>query len=318
MSDARSEMLDAAAMWLVRTREPSFADWDAFTLWLEADRTHNEAYEAALAAHDAADALIERTAVPTAREAEPAQGARSWRARPSWIGAAAAAAIAAVAIPALLPRDQRFVIETAPGQQRSLRLADGTLIAMNGGTRLVLDREAARAVRLEVGEASFSVEHDVANPFIVTAGAVRIEDVGTVFNVVRTRDATDVAVAAGSVVYDPDGAGMKLSAGQTLHDPDRGMTEVGHTDPAAVAAWRQGRLIYRQAPVETVAHDLARMIGEPVAVASEVGRGSFSGTIVVRGVKRDRVFGRLAAMLDVTATHDTKGWRLASRTGAAH
>lgn len=317
MPDARSEMLDAAATWLVRVREPGFAEWAAFTSWLEADAAHNDAYEAALDAHDAADGLRDETVVPSAREAALPREARALRSRALWAGLAAAGVIATLAVPALLPRHDRFAVATAPGEQRSFRLADGTMIAMNGGTRLVLDRAAARKVRIETGEASFTVVHDAANPFVVTAGDIRIEDVGTIFNVVRSRDATDVAVAAGSVVYDPDGAGMKLNVGQTLHDPDRGMTEIGDDVPAAIGAWRQGRLVYRRALVEVVARDLARMIGEPVAVVPEIGSRRFSGTIVVRGVERRLVFTRLAAMLDVTVTHDAGGWRLASAVGAA-
>ena len=316
MPSARSDLHEEAAMWLVRTREPAGADWEAFAAWLEADPAHNDAYEAAFDAHDAAGGLIATPELPSVREAITPEPARSSRLRPLWAGVAAAALVAAIALPALLPRHHRFVVATAPGEQRSIRLPDGTIVAMNGDTRLVLDRAAARAVKLAAGEASFTVVHDAANPFVVSTGETTIEDVGTVFDVVRSADATDVAVVSGSVLYDPAGAGMKLKPGQTLHDPDRGMTEIGDAAPSAIGSWRQGRLVYRRAPIGIVARDLARMIG-PIRVAPEVGSRSFSGTIVVRGVERRHLFARLAALLNVAVSHDTGGWRLASGAGAA-
>lgn len=310
-------LLGEAVTWLVRTREPGFADWEAFASWLEVDPQRNDAYEAAFDAHDATGGLIAPAETPADREVAVSEPGRSWRARRRWAGVAAAALVAAVVSPSLLPRHQRFVVATAPGKQRSLRLADGTVIAMNGDTRLVMDRAAIRAVRLEAGEASFTVVHDAAHPFVVTAGSTRIEDIGTVFDVVRSADATDVAVASGSVLYDPDAAAMKLTSGQTVHDPDRGMTEIGDADPAAIGSWRVGRLVYRDAPLGIVARDLARTIGEPVRVAPEIGSRRFSGTIVVRGVERRHLFARLSTLLNVAVTHDAGGWRLARERGAA-
>ncbi|WP_430098150.1 FecR/PupR family sigma factor regulator [Novosphingobium resinovorum] len=38
---------DAALGWAVRAGDPAFADWEAFTLWLEADPAHARAYQPA-------------------------------------------------------------------------------------------------------------------------------------------------------------------------------------------------------------------------------------------------------------------------------
>ena len=50
---ARQQAID----WLIRQRDPSFADWELFTDWLEADPANNDAY-AELAARD--EAVAER------------------------------------------------------------------------------------------------------------------------------------------------------------------------------------------------------------------------------------------------------------------
>ena len=52
---AREQAID----WLIRQRDPTFADWALFTDWLEADPANNEVY-AELAAHE--EALAERLA----------------------------------------------------------------------------------------------------------------------------------------------------------------------------------------------------------------------------------------------------------------
>ena len=46
---AREQAID----WLIRQRDPAFADWEPFTDWLEADPANNEIY-AELAAHEEA------------------------------------------------------------------------------------------------------------------------------------------------------------------------------------------------------------------------------------------------------------------------
>ena len=50
----RKEIEAEAVGWVIRLREAGEADWDAFTLWLEADPEHLAAYEEAALADDAA------------------------------------------------------------------------------------------------------------------------------------------------------------------------------------------------------------------------------------------------------------------------
>lgn len=312
MSPANPSLLDEAATWVVRTRDPAFRDWETFTLWLEADPARNEAYGAALDAHDAAGLLVNAPVEP----AEPVvlAGRRRW----PFAGAAMAAALAGViGTPFLLDRHDRYTVATGAGEQRAVRLPDGSVIAMNGDTRITLDRKAPRLARLDAGEASFSIVHDDADPFVVEAGGTKIQDVGTTFNVVRHADATDVAVARGAVVYDPKGAGVKLTAGRTLHDPDRGPIEIGDAPREAIGAWRRGRLIYRDAPLGVVAGDLARATGDRIVLDPALAARSFTGTIELRGVDRAQLPGRLARLAGARAQHVAGGWRLMPEGGIA-
>ncbi|MCX6941829.1 MAG: FecR domain-containing protein, partial [Verrucomicrobia bacterium] len=83
-------------------------------------------------------------------------------------------------------------------------LADGTVVELNGAAVIVADFTASeRRVRLERGEAYFTVMKDPARPFIVTAAGVAVRAVGTAFNVRLADTAVEVLVTEGQVRLQP-------------------------------------------------------------------------------------------------------------------
>lgn len=77
------------------------------------------------------------------------------------------------------------VLEVPAGQRMSITLEDGTLVWLNGGSRMEyppLFARGERRVRL-TGEALFDVRHDAAHPFVVETFASEIAVLGTRFNV---------------------------------------------------------------------------------------------------------------------------------------
>jgi len=301
-----SEIRDQAALWMARARDPRFSDWDGLTEWLEADPAHNLAYEAAFAGHDLAGVLGEAGSGPSAAMpvSLPTRSPR-WRQHGLLGGgllgtAAAAAAIFAMVAPYGAATTD-MVAETRPGEHRLIRLRDGSEIALNGNSRVVLDRSNERTARLERGEAMFTVVHDETRPFTVDADGARMVDLGTKFDVVRTARGSEVSVAEGAVLYDPNGAAVRLGPGRLLRRVDGSeLVEVSQTDPAAIGAWRTGRLVYRDAPLWRVADDLSRATGTKIVVDRNATNLPFTGAIVVAGVQREALARRLAAVLDVT------------------
>jgi transmembrane sensor len=309
MIDAR--IRDEAALWMARARDPRFGDWDALTDWLEADPIHNLAYEAAFAAHDLTGALDTPAAVPMPA---PARRRIGWFVGGGVGATAAAAALVALLMPSSGPA--MLVAETKPGQQRMIALADGTRIALNGGSRLVLDAVDGRSARLEHGEAMFSVVHDENRPFTVDVGGQRLVDIGTRFDVIRGLHGSEVAVAQGAVLYDPEGAAVRLGPGRVLRKNDRSrLVEVSDVDPAAVGAWRAGRLVYRGAALSRVTDDLGRMTGQSIEVAPAIAQRPFTGVIVVPNEDRQQFIDRLALMLDVDVASRPQGYYLKARAG---
>jgi transmembrane sensor len=164
---------------------------------------------------------------------------------------------------------------TAVGERRSLDLPDGTRVLLGPGSRLAVAAGyggGRRDVEL-AGEALFEVRHDAARPFTVRAGAAVIRDLGTRFSVQTGEGAAvRVMVSAGSVRLAPSAA--PESAGVVLAKGDRGVVR---PDGRALAergagtdedlAWTQGRLVFRDAPLDQVAAELRRWYGIKLRVA---------------------------------------------------
>lgn len=311
--DKRAEAIE----WVIRLRDPARADWEGFTAWLESDPSHNAAYD-----HVAlADREIEEASVIGPVESLPSNdnqpGGFVIRRRAGWLTATAAAAAAAlIAITfyrIMMPSvGAAYAIETRVGEHRTIRLDDGTQIDLNGGTRVFLRKGNPRFASLDHGEAVFTVIHDPADPFIVEVGNAHLQDVGTTFNVLRTPDRLEASVSEGTVLYNPGAEALRLDAGKRLRVTARGDLAVLAVDPATVAGWRENRLTYRHATLDTVAADLSRNLGVPISVAPEIADRSFSGIIYL---DRDQaaVLPRVGALFDVDVTSTGRAWRLTAR-----
>jgi transmembrane sensor len=314
MTPQDAPVRDAAALWMARSRDPRFSDWAALTDWLEADPAHNQAYEAAFAAHDAAGEIAQQPLPEWEPVGRPRW--RLWGAVGLPAAAAAALAVFAIGLPQLGPAVET-VVATRLGEHRLLRLDDGTVVDLNGGSRLVLNSKNVRTARLEAGEAMFGVVHDQARPFTVDVGGERLVDIGTRFDVVRTPRGSQVAVAEGAVLYDPDGAAVRLDAGKILRKrDDSDLVEVADVRPGDVGTWRKGKLIYRAAPLSQIAEDLSRLTGARITVAPALADRPFTGAIVVDDKNPERLFKRLGNVLNVAFSHRTQGWFLSSTAGA--
>ena len=92
------------------------------------------------------------------------------------------------------------------GQRSELRLADGTLLWLNSGTRVTYPTHFnGRKRKIFVdGEVYAEVMHDKRHPFVISAGDVEVEVLGTKFNMrAYNRDQlVEVALVEGSVRFD--------------------------------------------------------------------------------------------------------------------
>ncbi|MDB5712749.1 MAG: hypothetical protein JWO15_146 [Sphingomonadales bacterium] len=304
---------EQAVAWHLRLSDAEGSLWDDFLTWLEVDPRHALAYDRVLAASDDIEAVLPGM---TSSANDNHSVGKPRRLRWAGIGAGIAAAAAAVTVffaqPSHTP-NAAFEIVTPPGQQRSVKLIDGTRIALNGGTTVVLDRHNLRLATLRSGEATFSVIHDEKAPFRLSVGNGQIEDVGTVFNVIADGKAVTVDVKEGSVRYVAGAAEVPLRRGQSLTDTGAGGPLVVKAKQAdAIASWQTGRLDYEMQSFAVIAQDLSRNLGIPVVADASLAGKQFSGTLQIDR-DRTRFFARLGDLLGVKTRRHGKGWQLSAR-----
>jgi transmembrane sensor len=251
---------DRAAQWVARI-DRSGGDPSAeaeLALWLAGDDRRRGAYFRAQSAWhmlDRASVLRGGRPIEEIEAAEHAEAAKlsGWLSRRQMFlgGAAAAAAVAVVAAGITLWPDRAERIETAVGEIRRVPLKDGSMMAVNTATRLAVDlRPEIRKVAIDEGEAWFQVAHDRARPFVVEAGPVRVQAVGTAFSVRRMPNGADVLVTEGVVEVwsvGDEANRRRLAAGsRTFVGDNSGPQQVAdtHADVDRTLAWRSGQLIF--------------------------------------------------------------------------
>lgn len=294
--------------WLIRQRDPAFADWDGFADWLAVDPEHAATYDAVASLDRDLEALppAAKPSVVIGREVARRPSRRAW-----FGGAVAAALVAAISLPSLGVFGNANRIETAAGEHRTIALADGSKIEINGASVVEIDPDRPRFARLEKGEAMFHVVHREDHPFVVEAGGARIVDLGTAFNVVRRDRQTSVAVSEGIVLYNPDRDKVRLVAGKgiEIRDGDRQPPVVQDVDVASIGGWRSGLLVYNGTPLSVVAEDLKRTAGMQVSVAPAAADLSFRGALII-DKNRNRTISDLAALSGTKAERQGDGWIL--------
>ena len=287
--------------WRVRLRDGGEAEWEAFVRWLEEDPRHSLAYDEV--AH--ADTEIAPDMVPSV--SPPPRQAPILRWAPAWAAAAALLVLALATVAWLSAGPSRYAVATGPGEQKVVTIADGGSIALNGATRVILDRNDPRFAELAAGEATFTLRHDPRRPFELVAGRHRLRDAGTIFNVVHEERRFAVDVIEGALVYNPDAEAIPLGAGQALAVRTGSRPVLARADPRAMAGWRRGQLSYREASLDLVASDLSRSLGVRVEMAPTLAARLFTGSIRVEE-SDDATVAALAATLGAEARRQDGGW----------
>lgn len=296
---------EAALGWATRTHDADFEDWDGFTAWLEADPAHAAAYDAVqYAIGDAAAALAQAPdpAPLAANDNPPGWFASRW----AWLGGAVAAVLVLALTAVLSLGSQDAALHTtAPGETRLIALEDGSTVELAGGSRLAVLGD--RAARLDAGQALFTIRHDPADPFVLTAGADRLIDAGTVFDVRLAGTVVDLAVSEGAVIVNPQGEALRVDAGERAVRRD-GRYRVTAIDGTAVGEWSRGRITFDNATLAEIAAELARATG--IGFASTDTSTRLSGSIALTDVRADPR--ALGPILGLSVTRQGERWIIAA------
>jgi transmembrane sensor len=314
-------IVDEAIAWHLRLTGASEDDWMRFTSWLEADAEHAAAYDRIVTDDIFAAHTLDLEREGRASVTRVVDQRAQWRRRGNWLlggsGAIAASLAAVVMMPAHGPAGGMRSIVTAPGEHRSVNLADGSRVDLNGGTELAL-ADSGRAATLVHGQATFHVRHNESAPFELTSGNVVLRDIGTVFDVTRDGGRLGVQVAEGAVMFRPDREAVMVRQGMSLTTSDReDRLVLRHVAPESVGTWRDNRLTFRETPLRLIASAITRTTGARLSVSDKLAETPFTGTIRLVGNEAEDA-AHVAALTGTTARQDAGRWTLTSGTDAPH
>jgi transmembrane sensor len=177
---------------------------------------------------------------------------------------------------------------------RHTQLPDGSSVDLAARTSLTVQyTPEQRTLRLENGEAFFSVAPNHERPFVVKTSAVQVRAVGTKFDVREENDRVMVTVVQGIVDVSPmdqDGKGavrpIRLNAGnEVTWLKNSGERIVRAAAPERALAWRDGRLDYVNETLATVVSDINRYSNTRIVIQDpNVETMTYTGTVLLQSI----------------------------------
>lgn len=293
----------AAADWVWRIdRGLSPEEQDRFFEWLAADPAHADALARCRRHWRRLDKLAdwrpEHGRRPNPDLLAPPLPRRSRR----LVFPLALAAAAAVAGTLFLwsPRSVAPAEAALPRHEDRRMLPDASSAKLNARARItVLYTPAERRIRLEEGEAFFTVVKDPARPFVVEAGGVEVRALGTSFDVRLADSSLDVIVTTGVVALaevnpaHPGGAASPprpelavLQAHQRMtlslepQGPSGRVVTLTRREIQRRLAWQHGLMTFREERLAAIVAELNRLNEtQLILVDDALADTLFSGTI---------------------------------------
>ena len=282
----------AAFAWLSLLHDrPSAGDQLTFSQWLRADPAHAEAYAQAQVLWELSEGPARTLAD---EEALALQGYLDAMDRPRspallrWSGALAMAACLLLMVSLGTGwQPQRWIDDlgadyvSAPGEIRTVTLADQSQVTLDGDSAIAVDfSRGERHVQLRRGAGFFTVTH-TGEPFVVEAEKGQARVLGTQFEVRLQPHGAQVTVLSGrvGVTADRDGEQQILTAGQQVAYAEGSAEKLHAVDSEAQLAWRQGWLTYYKSTLADVVEDLRRYYpGRIVLLNDELAARKVSGS----------------------------------------
>ena len=250
-----------AERWFARLQAPDcgVAERVAFEQWHSAHPDHEAAYARVEHLIGRVTELRDDPEIARAmRDAlRPAPARRPWHVQ-VWGSVAASVVLGMVGagvgvsyFRTQAPHSASFVhYATGIGEQRSVRLADGTTVRLDTDTQLdVSDTPGERRVRQLRGRAQYEVVHNARRAFVVTTLGGTTTDIGTEFQIgIQDKTATVTLLEGKVTVMDaaPHPHSVALEPGEQLtYDAAGTVWTKSKADIEAAKGWVEGKLVFR-------------------------------------------------------------------------
>ena len=191
-----------------------------------------------------------------------------------WAAAAVALLLIGSALWLFLPRESHepFLAQTAPHEQLTVTLPDGTQVTLNGGSTLTCADDFGkrdRRITFE-GEGVFDVQKDAKKPFVIQVGDYSVTVLGTQFNLsaYQQDEAYTLALMEGSVKIKHKQDSVLVSPNEQVRFDRETATFAKEPVQAADAdAWTEGRLAFENIPLRDLVHKLERIYDVRISIA---------------------------------------------------
>ena len=190
-------------------------------------------------------------------------------------------------------------IRVPRGGEYKLFLSDNTEVFLNSDSEIrfpVVFTGQTRQVSLK-GEAYFKVKKNPACPFFVEVKPLEVEVTGTTFGIRAYPDETDVltTLETGTVRVRNGEAEVNLSPDrQAIFDRSTTTLSVGEVDTDLFLAWKDGRIIFDDCPLEKILAEIGRWYDLDIFYAREEVR-SYRFSL---NIKRHETFGEVLKLLE--------------------
>ena len=165
---------------------------------------------------------------------------------------------------------------TAPGQMKELKLADGSVITMNGASDVSYELTAEqRKIKLK-GQAHFEVAPNKYAPFIIETEKGTITVLGTGFDVVAyPNKELSVSVNHGKVSVDNKLAKLILTKGMAATTNGNELVPI-NMDSTTVQ-WRGKFLSFKEAQIQTVLNTIENKYNVKLVSTDNINNKRFTG-----------------------------------------
>lgn len=160
-----------------------------------------------------------------------------------------------------------FKMTTVEKKDGWLTLDDGTVVHLNGNSRLFFPEHFGRVGRDVIldGEAYFMVAKDKSRPFVVHTAQGDVREYGTEFNVAaHSGKATEVVLVEGSIGVTPVGGTEQMMRPNMMCRVEGSTVVMNVVDTEPYKAWNVGKFTFQNWQMERIMNVLSRWYGMPV------------------------------------------------------
>lgn len=183
-------------------------------------------------------------------------------------------------------KGQDYKIIVPEGKKYMLTMVDGTSVELNSNSSITFTNTTSstqRNVSL-IGEAFFDVAHNESRPFVVQSSDLRIQVLGTEFNVsnYETNGYTSATLVDGSIeVSNQQGENKVISPGtQALLVHNQSEITITKVNVQKAVSWTKNRMIFEDETLENIIQKLSVWYPEKFILNDEnIKQYRFTGTL---------------------------------------